>query len=482
MVGKGRGSLQAWEARMDLTNLDWSSARDGLLRKTFSCEEYVGELVAVAERLTTLHGWVEFDSAALLTKAREADQSGVATDPQRRLGGLPLGVKDNIDVVGMRCSAGTGALAQRRPKRDAQVITYLKDEGAFVAGKTVLHELAMGATSNNAVTGAARNPYDASRSPGGSSGGSGTVVGARMVPVALGTDTGGSVRVPAALCGIAGLRPTTGRYPGRGVLPLSHTRDTVGPLARSVADLALLDEIITQDNAWPHVELSGLRVGVPRDIFTRDVDPAIGALFEGFVSELGRLGVHLIEAELPERDEINGQIGFPIVLFETEQELLGVLAEEGNPITLQALYDGIGSPDVAAIVRQQLGPDKITPSAYAQALRRRNRLQSLYAEHYRQHGLDAMIFPTCPLTAPRIEDDVTVKLNGRDVPTFLAYIRHTDPGSVAGLPGISIPLGLVDGLPVGLALEGTPHTDRFLLALSQRFEQMLPRIDPPGFA
>ncbi|MCK9512843.1 MAG: indoleacetamide hydrolase [Pigmentiphaga sp.] len=463
---------------MDLLELDISAARAGLLRRDFSCEEYVGALVDQAQRHEDLHAWSSFDPDALRAAARQEDAAGRATDASLPLAGVPLAVKDNIDVAGMLCTAGTGAFRDRMPARDAGVVAALREAGGLMAGKTILHELAMGITSNNAVTGAARNPYDPARSAGGSSGGSATAVAARMVPAALGTDTGGSVRVPAAFCGLVGLRPTTGRYRGDGCVPLARTRDTAGPMTRSVRDAALLDALITRDDTLPTIDLSGLRLGVPAS-FSQNVDPEIAAAFEAVLQRLSRAGAHIVQADMAGRDELNGQIGFPIVLYELERDLPPFLAAEGRELSLAQLHAGIGSPDVAAIVAQQLGDEAVTTDEYQRALQLRSRLQGMYAEHYRQHRLDAAIFPTCPLPAPLLGLDVTVPFNGMESPTFLTYIRHTDPGSVAGVPGLGLPMGLVRGLPIGLALEGPPHSDRFLLALGERIAADLPPTPPP---
>ena len=203
--------------------------------------------------------------------ARAAESGG-------RLAGLPVPVKDNFDTADMPTTGGTPGLRDHRPRHNAPVVQRLIDEGACIMGKLNMHELAYGITSNNGAFGAVRNPYDPSRIPGGSSGGSGAAVAARMAPVALGSDTGGSVRIPAALCGVAGMRPTTGRYSQAGVVPISHTRDTAGPLARSVADLALFDSVITGvPNDLPTIPLRGARIGVPRGHYFDNLHPRNGA-------------------------------------------------------------------------------------------------------------------------------------------------------------------------------------------------------------
>ena len=177
--------------------------------------------------------------------AAAADERRAGGGPLGPLHGVPLALKDNLDTADMPTTGGTPGLRGSRPARNAPVVQRLLDAGAIVFGKANLHELAYGITNNNAGFGAARNPYDRTRIPGGSSGGVGAAVGARIVPGGIGSDTGGSVRVPAALCGIVGFRPTTGRWPQAGIVPISHTRDTAGPMTRSVADCVLLDRVVT---------------------------------------------------------------------------------------------------------------------------------------------------------------------------------------------------------------------------------------------
>ena len=191
-------------------------------------------------------------------------------------------MKDNLDTAELPTSGGTPGLAGNRPKRNAAIVDKLLGAGAIVLGKTNLHELAYGITNNNAAHGPARNPYAPDRIPGASSGGTGVAVAARIAPGGIGTDTGGSVRIPAALCGIVGLRPTTGRWSQAGVVPISHTRDTPGPMTRSVADCALLDGVVTGGpvEAAP-VPLKGVRIGVPRKHFWENLDPELEKICEG---------------------------------------------------------------------------------------------------------------------------------------------------------------------------------------------------------
>ena len=240
-----------------------------------SAECYAEVLIAQCHRHADLNAFIHFDAQRTLEAARDADRTRGAA-PAGPLHGLPVVIKDNIDVAGLPTTAGTPALRANRPRASAPVAEALFRAGALLLGKTNMHELADGITSNNAAFGAVRNPYAPTMIPGGSSGGTAAAVAARMCPAGLGTDTGGSVRIPAALCGIVGLRPSAGRYPGAGIVPISHTRDTAGPIARGVADVALIDSVITQTQApVPVPALKGVRIGVPRIPFYEDLDPEL---------------------------------------------------------------------------------------------------------------------------------------------------------------------------------------------------------------
>jgi mandelamide amidase len=339
----------------------------------------------------------------------------------------------------------------------------------------------LGGTNHNAVTGACRNPWNPSRISGGSSGGSAVAVAARMVPAALGTDTGASVRLPAALCGVVGFRPTTGRYPSEGILHLSPTKDTVGPMARNVADVAWLDGLLAHEPCdSPRLSLKGLRLGLPRADFFDGADPEVLAVIEQSLQELIRQGVACVPLDVQELNLHNPATGSTLVMFEMMQSLPAYLRQYGMP--MDALLAGIGSPDVAQLLARQLGAERVTSAAYAAARARRLKLQAVYARHFADHRLDALAFPTCRMTAPPIGQDDQVTLSGQQMSTFPTLIRNTDPGSNAGLPGISIPVGLTAaGLPVGLELDGACGSDRHLLRVAAAIERALPPMPrPPG--
>src|SRR5918992_5679722 len=278
---------------MELLELTATQAVAAMKAGDITAEAYAAALLARAGSLKFLNALISQDADQILEAARSADRLRAAGGELRPLHGLPLLLKDNINTAALPTTAGTPGLRNNRPRHDAPVAAALFRAGGILFGKANMHELALGATSNNSTFGAVRNPYDPSKIPGGSSGGNASAVAARIIPAGLGTDTGGSVRIPAALCGVAGFRPTTGRYPdcstmpppqarvtsrlplptvgcwpSAGIVPISHTRDTAGLIARSVADLVLLDAAITGETpALAQVDLHGLRLGVARGNF-----------------------------------------------------------------------------------------------------------------------------------------------------------------------------------------------------------------------
>jgi mandelamide amidase len=423
--------------------------------------------------------------AAGLARAREVADLGafttLADDPAGGpgpLAGVPLAVKDNLDTRDLPTSGGTPALRNSRPGRDQHAVERLRAAGAGVVGKTNLHELALGITSNNAAFGPVRNPYDPSRSAGGSSGGSAVAVATGVAPIALGTDTGGSVRVPAAHCGLVGFRPTVGRWGTGRTVPISSTRDTAGVLATRVADVVVVDELVTGETAVPG-EGRPLRLGVPRAGFYEDLHPEVAATVDRALDRLADAGVELVEVRVAEAHALDAECGFPIVFFEVARELPAYLAGLPGPerrLTLADVIAQVASPDVRGALELAAG-GSVTEEVYRANLAVRDRLRAAYTAALRPadgERLDALVYPTVPLPAPPVGDDDTTELNGRQVPVFLTTIRNTGPGSTAGMPSITLPAGATAaGLPIGISLESLPGEDGGLLAAAGRVEALL---------
>lgn len=451
----------------DLIELTILEAVAALRRGQVSAREYAEALIGRCEAQAGLNALVSHDWDALMAAAGKAE-------PGRPLGGIPLVLKDNINTAALPTGAATGALKDFVASGNAPVAAALFNAGALLGGKGNMHELAFGVTNNNAVTGAARNPYDPSMIPGGSSGGVAVAVAARMMPGGVGTDTGASVRLPAALCGIAGFRPTVGRYSGAGIVPISHTRDTAGPMARSVADVRLLDSVMAARPAAPDLRApERIRLGVSRTQFYGNLEPAVSAEAERVLDLLANAGIELVEMDIPDLAELNAEVGFPVALFEFTRDLPRYLAENGIALSMRDVLDGIGSPDVRAIFGSQIGEGGVPEEAYLHARNvARPKLQLAYAACFAE--VEALIFPTSPISARPIGDDETVELNGERAPTFATFIRNTDPGSNAGIPGISLPVGLTPSrLPVGMELDGPAGADEKLLAIAEKVERII---------
>ena len=395
----------------------------------------------------------------------------------RLLEGFTIIVKDNIEVAGLPCTGGTRALQNFIPKLDATAVTRLKDAGAIIMGKANMDELAYGGTGVNHAYKPVGNARNVEYVAGGSSGGTAAAIAAGFVRAGLGTDTGGSSRVPAALNGIVGFRPTTGRYPSDGVLRLSNTRDTIGPMGLNVADVALLDAVLSKEEAvLQNVDASSLKLGIPRSYFYDNLDPEVVGVMQSVHDKFLTAGITLIEENLPDVGEINGKAGFPIVLYETGQLMPHYFQKNNINVTMAELRDQIASPGVKKIFERVVN-GAISESVYKEALQvHRPKLQNVFSDYFKQHEVDAIILPTTPLPARPIKEATkgTIELNGQEVSAFLTYIRNVDVSSVAGIPGLTLPAGRnKQGLPIGLELEGPANSDRRLLAIGQLLEEIL---------
>jgi mandelamide amidase len=435
----------------------------------------VTELLRRAGEAGRLNAFITIDAEGALARAAELDQMRSQGNILGPLHGLPLVVKDNIHVAGLPNTAGTPGLREFTPDLDNAVIAALLDSGALVIGKTNMHELAFGITSDNAAFGAVANPFDTTTFAGGSSGGTASAIAAGLAPAGLGTDTGGSVRIPAALTGTTGFRPSNGRYSISGVTPISHTRDTIGLLAWQVADLILLDSVIdTQGSAVPSLTPDEIRLGVPRTYYYANLDEQSARIIENALVLLANAGVTLIEVDPEGIGPLVAQSGFPIALYEAVHDLSDYLETFDTGVTLAELAAATASPDVQGIFAGITGDGQVGEDVYLAALETRELLRQVFRDYFDSNDLDAIIFPTTPLPARPIENSMqTVELNGVQVPTFPTYIHNTEPGSIAALPGISLPVGLTaKGLPVAIEIDGPENSDRRLLAIAAILEQI----------
>lgn len=459
-------------------------------RRDVSSESLVSAALARAKAASALNAMATLDEPGALAAAKRIDAAEAkAKRTCAPLMGVPIVVKDNIEVAGLPSSAGTPALKGYVPKADAPVVDRLRKAGAVVIGKTNMHELAFGISGWNPTFQSGpepgvRNAYDSSRSAGGSSSGTGAALGARVVLAGLGTDTGGSVRIPCAFNGCAALRPTAGRYPGAGIAPISHTRDTAGPMAQSMADVELLDRVITGAKPVKPARLKKVRLGLVKD-FLAHLDDDTQMAFQAALTKLKAEGVTVVEVSMPLLPDLNNAVSFPVAMYEAYDDMVAYLKATGSGVTIESLAAQAASPDVKGtyqglvIPRKLPGPNNTVVDAkpaYEAAMKTaRPELQALYRRTFNGHGLDGIVFPTVPQVAFKAGPDSS------SVAVFMATIQNTDPGSNAGVPGLQIPIGLgaSSKLPVGLEIDGPAGSDRRLLSIGLAIEAVLGRLPAP---
>jgi Asp-tRNA(Asn)/Glu-tRNA(Gln) amidotransferase A subunit family amidase len=412
--------------------------------------------------------------ADLTDKSRD-DVTGTA------LAGVTFAVKDNVHVGGMKNTAGTQALQNFTPLRDAPIVAALRGAGAVLVGKCNMHELSFGITSNNAFTGAVENYFAPGHIAGGSSGGCAVAVAHGTVTFAIGTDTGGSVRIPAALNGVVGFRPTTGRYNGHAITPLSRTRDTPGVIARTVDDVIRVDAVLSGRDVSAAKGCPKVKVGVWRDLFYDGAEQRVVKAVDAAVAALERSGLF---AEVVDVSQIEGaavvrdyraKTSFPIVMHEAKEDLTAYLAEFVPEVSLSELVDKCMSPDVKQTMQHAvLGADH--SEAYAAAMKVLPDFRQFIADVFVRCGISILVYPTTKLVASQIEgNDETVELNGIRVPTFPTFIDNTDMSSIVGLPSVTLPVGPVgpSGPGIGLELCGPAGTDTDVLRVARVAQAVL---------
>jgi len=392
-----------------------------------------------------LNAYLHVDVDRALAEAERA--------PRGPLFGVPVAVKDVIDVAGMPTTAAS-AILRRVPERDASAVARLRAAGAVVLGKLNTHEFAFGATTTSRHFGAARNPWSPDRIAGGSSGGSGAAAAADLAAGTLGTDTAGSIRIPACLCGVTGLRPSTGLVPTDGVEPVARSFDAVGPIARSAEDCSLLLEALAPEYR-PQLDrgVRGLRIGVVEALFER-ARPEVAALALAAVDDLRDAGVRVAAVDVPLLEEA-GTILQAAMLPEAAEAHLGWLRTRLR--------------DYGPDVRTRLLAGLLLPATAHVTGERGRRWFS--AELDRVLGdLDLLALPAMPVVAPPIGEDA-VEIHGERLLYRLALIPFNSPWALAGLPAASVPCGFADGMPVGLALVGRRLDEVTVLGAAHAYQR-----------
>lgn len=427
---------------------------------TRACLDKIGSLSHLCAFVTVLADSAIADAQRLDSQRRQ----GIDLGP---LHGIPIALKDVFETTGIRTTCGSRLFADHVPGRDAAVTERLAAAGCVLVGKTNMHELAYGVTSSNPHFGIVRNPWDTDRIPGGSSGGSGAAVATGMALMAMGSDTGGSIRIPAAFCGTVGLKPTYGRVSRFGVMPLDFTLDHMGPLTRSCRDAAVVLQCLAGaddrdhtsanhpvDNYLPEpaVSVRGLKIGLPENFYFDRICPEVSVLVQGLAKRLEEFGAIVVPVRVPDIGGLNA-VGRVILLVEASAAMERFLHRRGD-----------FGPDVLALLDQGR---LLAGTQYLQAQRRRRMFQADFAAILQT--VDCLLTPTAPMPAPRIGATI-VEINGEEEDTRLAATRYVRGVNVLGLPALSLPCGFVDALPVSAQLIGRPFEEALLLRVGAVLE------------
>lgn len=456
---------------------------DGQLTAT----EIVRQVLERCEAAQALNAVISQDAALLLDAAQKLDDRRARGAQPRLLEAVPVLVKDNIDTCDYPTSAGTAALAGDVPQQDATAVRRLREAGALIAGKTNLYELAVGGDGSNRHFGDVKNPWEPSRSPGGSSGGSAAAVSARLVPASLGTDTNGSVRMPAAHCGVAGFRPSFERYPDDGIIPALPTRDSVGIFTNGVEDLHLLDQVLSGTRyALPEISLKGLRLLRPRGHCETGIDEDTRLAMEDIIAQLRAQGVTIIDTTITGLSTLVPQAAWALSAYELIRDLPGYLSHRGTSVDIDAITAGIALPLAAQRFRPQAdnaGQLEQLRQAHHEAMTLlRPRIQGILASQFERHEAVAMVYPTMPFVALPAGFDSDTAAAGDDA-SGTSITHNMLHQSVAGIPSLTLPARLDgQGLPIGLGFDGPMGSDAQLLGIGRAFERMRGAFPAPPLA
>ena len=476
---------------MSLHTLSLSALADGLAQKKFSSVELTQhflERIARFDKASAggLNSFITVTPELALTQAAAADAS-LASGNGHALTGLPLAQKDIFCSQGVRTSCGSKMLDSFISPYNAEVITRCNNAGLVMLGKTNMDEFAMGSSNETSFYGNVQNPWDTSRVPGGSSGGSAAAVAARLAPAATGTDTGGSIRQPAALCNLTGLKPSYGRISRWGMIAFASSLDQAGPMTQSAEDAALLLQVMAGHDAKDSTSidhpvddyraslndsLKGLRIGLPKQFFGEGLNPEIATLIEAAIAELKMLGATVVEVDLP-----NSGLSVPAYYVIAPAECSSNLSRfDGvrfghrceNPIDLEDLYKRSRAEGFGEEVRRRVMIGTYALSAgyydayYLQAQRVRRLIKQDFDQAFTQ--CDVILGPTAP--------EVAFALGAKKADPVSMYLQdiYTIATNLAGLPGMSIPAGFSQGLPVGLQLIGPYWSEAKLLNVAHRYQ------------
>ncbi len=456
---------------IDLSTLTARKIAEAVRRREVTAVAVTQAALERIERLNgTLHAFITVTREEAMAAAERVDRA-VASGRGHALSmaGVPLAIKDSFWTKGVRTTGGTKVLANFVPDEDATAVARLKAAGCVLVGKSAMHEMAYGFTSRNPHYGDCRNPWALERIPGGSSGGNAAALATAMVLAAVGGDTGGSNRQPAALCGVVGVKVTYGRVSRYGGIPLSWSMDTVGPMARTVGDAAAMLQVMaghdpkdptTRRDRVPDylgtlaAGLKGLRVGVPHDQFLALMEPDVGAAIQDALGVLKQAGATLVDVRFPPLDPVVG--AHRAIIFSeaaaAHEELIrtraGELSDEVRPLLQAGLF--------------------LTAAQYLAGQQARRKTIAAYRALWR--SFDVLVTPTSPIAAPPI-GATSARFGDKEVPLVRAFLDLTLPFNLTGQPAISVPCGFTrGGLPIGLQLVGRPFEEAALFRAAAAYE------------
>ena len=462
---------------LDFLKMTISELAPKIRNKEISPVELTEAALTEADRLQPkLNSFITLLHEQAMDQARESETALSRGEYRGPLHGIPIGLKDNLATAGITTTVGSKVLANHVPDEDAEVVIRCRDAGAIFIGKENLEEFAAGATSNNPHYGAVHNPWGLDHVPGGSSGGGGANVASGVTFASLGTDLGGSVRLPGTFCGVVGLKQTYGRVSQRGLMVTSFNGDHIGPMTRSVADSALLLQVLAGNdpldpssvpvpvpdyNSYLGKGLKGLKMGVPSNHFFDLLDEEVEAAVRGSVAALEELGAEFLEVSLP------------------AMEYIGAMR-------ISAMADGVVTHEpYLRNHREAYGPDVLYRTIPGQFVLGKDyskslKVQRMIQEEYLRvmHQVDFLVTPTAPVPAPRI-DATHVNINGEDHrvrgPGSGFISRNTSPLNAVGLPAISVPCGVNHaGLPIGVQFITAPFEEGLLFQVADSYEKTSP--------
>ena len=481
---------------MELFDLSAHKLADLLKKREITAIDIAGAIIKRVQQVDEdVRSYVTLNEEDALEAAREIDENWSKMDAVSPLAGIPMGLKDNICTKGVRTTCSSRMLEKFIPPYSATVVDRLSENGAVLMGKLNMDEFAMGSTTESSYFFPTHNPWDLARVPGGSSGGSAAAVAAGEAVYALGSDTGGSIRQPAAFCGIVGMKPTNGLLSRNGVVPFASSLDTVGPLTKDVRDCALVLNAISGHDPLDSVsvpmeipdyttfltgDIKGKRVGIIREMIDEGLDAGIGQVFKNAVNILEELGAVVEECSLPTAVSSvpiyhiisSAEASSNLARFDGVRYGYRAVPEKGKDFSLEEMYmktrgEGFG-PEVKR--RILMGTYVLSSGCYEKYYLKATKVRTLIREDFQRlfKQFDVLITPTTPNLPFRLGEEVDDSL------TIYNFDKYTLPVNMAGLPAISLPCGFVEDLPVGMQIIGPAFAEGALFQVAYAFEQNTP--------